>query len=526
MSEDNRDISNSNFWKKAGDDYIKQEQYEKAIECFKEAIDLDPTYTAAWNNLGFSYFKLGRLDEAKKCKEKINELKKLSQNQSEVSSQSEVSPISPPSKKIVMEGKNPVTAGLLSIIPGLGQVYNGEFVKGILFLIGTIIGIFLIIPGILIWIYGIYDAYKTADKMNKGDKPFKESKWIHAGGYFSLIIVLVLIVAALGSLFSNESPQNNYDAISDAIPTPQYTIPGTPVQRQTSSTQSIDQVKATATTISYEELFRNNRNYIGDTVYFRGQIIQGYSPSPGMYVYRIATDNYRDVLYVNSQGSPFLVYDEVDLWGKVKGMKTYTSVLGNDITIPEIDAIQIELVNEPTPTITRVQKTFTQTPIVTNAPVTRYYNSKFKFSMNYPQNWFKSEEDYSYYNYKATSIEFVSATHDPRVKVTVHATNTNFGTVEEFFTKTFAEIDNDYDITVTKHQSKIDINGERAYRIDNYIKDENAQISTKIIQVFVVYDEFYYIITYSAPWPRGTEENLYDSYLTTAQEMIDSIQFL
>ncbi len=71
------------------------------------------------------------------------------------------------------------------VIPGLGQIYNGEVGKGVAMLFGTFIGvIFFIIPGIVVWIYGIYDAYATADKMSKGSIPFKPNN------PFNLIVFL------------------------------------------------------------------------------------------------------------------------------------------------------------------------------------------------------------------------------------------------------------------------------------------------------------------------------------------------
>lgn len=60
-------------------------------------------------------------------------------------------------------------------IPGLGQIYNGQIGKGIMFIILAIIfGILIIaIIGIvllpLFWVYNIYDAYKTAEKINRGE---------------------------------------------------------------------------------------------------------------------------------------------------------------------------------------------------------------------------------------------------------------------------------------------------------------------------------------------------------------------
>ena len=44
-------------------------------------------------------------------------------------------------------------------IPGLGQIVKGQVLKGIAFFFGTLIGFTLIIPGIIIWIWNISDAY-------------------------------------------------------------------------------------------------------------------------------------------------------------------------------------------------------------------------------------------------------------------------------------------------------------------------------------------------------------------------------
>ena len=55
---------------------------------------------------------------------------------------------------------------------GLGQIYNGQIGKGILFIIlGFILFLtFYILIGFLLfpifWIYNMYDAYETAEKIN------------------------------------------------------------------------------------------------------------------------------------------------------------------------------------------------------------------------------------------------------------------------------------------------------------------------------------------------------------------------
>jgi len=72
--------------------------------------------------------------------------------------------------------KNPGLAALASFIwCGAGQVYNGQILKGVVLLIAYLISIVLIFVLIglittpLLWIYGIYDAYKTAEKINAGE---------------------------------------------------------------------------------------------------------------------------------------------------------------------------------------------------------------------------------------------------------------------------------------------------------------------------------------------------------------------
>ncbi|WP_240664682.1 hypothetical protein [Methanosarcina sp. MSH10X1] len=69
--------------------------------------------------------------------------------------------------------KNPGLAAVASFFfSGLGQIYNGEIVKGMLLICIQVINVFLcfILIGFITypvtWAYGIYDAYKTAEKLN------------------------------------------------------------------------------------------------------------------------------------------------------------------------------------------------------------------------------------------------------------------------------------------------------------------------------------------------------------------------
>jgi len=70
--------------------------------------------------------------------------------------------------------KNPGLAAILSFFyMGLGQIYNGQIGKGVAFIVMYTISAFLIIVLIglittpIMWIYGMYDAYRSAEKINQ-----------------------------------------------------------------------------------------------------------------------------------------------------------------------------------------------------------------------------------------------------------------------------------------------------------------------------------------------------------------------
>lgn len=73
--------------------------------------------------------------------------------------------------------KNPGLAAVLSFFfAGLGQIYNGQIGKGVLFIIIQGINVLLMFVVIgfitypIFWIWGMVDAYKNAEKINKCDK--------------------------------------------------------------------------------------------------------------------------------------------------------------------------------------------------------------------------------------------------------------------------------------------------------------------------------------------------------------------
>ena len=97
----------------------------------------------------------------------------------------------PPSQK-----KTPILALILSFLfTGLGQVYNGNFWKGVFFFVATSVGYcFLFIPGLAIWIWCMWDAFTEAEKINRGELPYKEpSVW----GIILFIMIPVTLIFVL-----------------------------------------------------------------------------------------------------------------------------------------------------------------------------------------------------------------------------------------------------------------------------------------------------------------------------------------
>jgi len=87
-------------------------------------------------------------------------------------------PPPPPQAPVVPQAyKNPGLAAVLSFFyMGLGQIYNGQIAKGIVFIVAysvswvLLASVIFTIVGIIttpaLFIYGMYDAYKSAEKIN------------------------------------------------------------------------------------------------------------------------------------------------------------------------------------------------------------------------------------------------------------------------------------------------------------------------------------------------------------------------
>jgi TM2 domain-containing membrane protein YozV len=117
---------------------------------------------------------------------------------------------------------NPVLAALLALIPGVGAMYNGQFIKGIVYVIifgvlvslgdsgqyGQFEGVFALLV-MFFYFYMIFDAYRTAKARQLGqpapDDPLGLSRGLwgsgEVAGSFSNVPTGSIVLIGLGVLF-------------------------------------------------------------------------------------------------------------------------------------------------------------------------------------------------------------------------------------------------------------------------------------------------------------------------------------
>lgn len=95
------------------------------------------------------------------------------------------------SRRPPKDDHSPAKAALLSLLPGLGQVYNGQRDRGIAFALAAV----LVIP----WIWSIVDAAKVAGEIKRGDRAAPDPRvWQRARwGQVLLDVALIFAVAVV-----------------------------------------------------------------------------------------------------------------------------------------------------------------------------------------------------------------------------------------------------------------------------------------------------------------------------------------
>ncbi|MBP5361925.1 MAG: zinc ribbon domain-containing protein [Ruminococcus sp.] len=133
--------------------------------------------------------------------------------------------------------------------------------------------------------------------------------------------------------------------------------------------------KASCKNVSYEEIARAKDGLKGEKLTFTGKIIQATS---GLYRMEVAQGQYGsdDVIIFNIDESTLseniLEDDMVTIWGESTGLYTYKTVLGNEITVPKLNAVYIENYGNSGNTLVQ------DTPETTSEPLLMYDDNDIK----------------------------------------------------------------------------------------------------------------------------------------------------
>ena len=123
--------------------------------------------------------------------------------------------------------KNPILAGVLSLFPGIGNIYNGLYMRGLAFFLicTSMIAITTREPlfglGIaFFWIFNVVDAYRQATLINHGygqDLGIDEPPKIAAGQGGAMVGAIMMLIGAF-ALYDNYFGPIDLDWLIDLWP--------------------------------------------------------------------------------------------------------------------------------------------------------------------------------------------------------------------------------------------------------------------------------------------------------------------
>ena len=186
--------------------------------------------------------------------------------------------------------------------------------------------------------------------------------------YKSQIVFLVFAISVIALSLMACEVEPTSDANSDGVDPIQNaskaTSKPTTSEPEKSATPEVTGFRAEATVaaewlntnwadseqISYNELFRNIDLYEGKSYGFTGKVIQTLDGRGDSYQLRISVTkdrfNWSDTVFVFHDGIRILEDDLVQFVATVEGTITYESVLGGEITIPELKSNWLKVIDE------------------------------------------------------------------------------------------------------------------------------------------------------------------------------------
>ncbi len=177
-----------------------------------------------------------------------------------------------------------------------------------------------------------------------------------------IIIVLLIIAAAAGgsgntTQETNTSPENTTvssatDDTQDTTATEEVAAePEETIVEEVEPELTEEEYKSECEEIGYKDLARTPDDYAGSKVTVTGEIMQVQeSGSEAIYLMNITEDEYgfwEDLVWINApldQNNRYLEDDIVQIWGEYQGIRTYSTVMSAENSVPEINAEYLELI--------------------------------------------------------------------------------------------------------------------------------------------------------------------------------------
>jgi tetratricopeptide (TPR) repeat protein len=145
----------------AGEKYYEAFKYDAAIKFYYYALKLDKNYLAAWKKLAFCYYKLNKHKNAYAAFKKVLEFDREDKDALEFMQY--YSNIMEKTKKQKQKREVLDSVWRAAVLPGWGQFYNNQIMKGIIISGGMIVA-------------GGLTAYSVVDQHAKYDKYLKTNE--------------------------------------------------------------------------------------------------------------------------------------------------------------------------------------------------------------------------------------------------------------------------------------------------------------------------------------------------------------
>ena len=171
------------------------------------------------------------------------------------------------------------------------------------------------------------------------------------------IVAFFVYFGAMGSSQTSQSsvvPVQNAatDIVSSEVVSESTSQIQSEAPKQAVTTDTEKQYKKDCVAFAYKDIARNPNNYEGQQAKFTGQVIQ-VEESWGSDILRVdvTKDEYgvwNDTIYVDytpksKNESRILENDIVTVYGKLDGIKTYTTIFGSDVSIPYLKGQYIDI---------------------------------------------------------------------------------------------------------------------------------------------------------------------------------------